>query len=315
MSGVADPAPDQPDDLAVIVAALESRLGPAEGVPAALEGGITNRNYRLRMGGVDYVLRVTGKDTSVLGIDREAEVAATRAANEAGVAPPVADYLAEHECLVTRFVEGRPVTADELRDPAVLAQVADSIRLVHAGPAFPSTFSCFRIVETYEREAHARGARIPPALAPARAAAARIEAVCTGPDHDPVPCHNDLLTANFIDDGTRVRIVDWEYAGMGDRFFDLGNLSVNNGFDAADDARLVAAYFGPGEDREAARRLATVRLFRVMSDFREAMWGVVQSVVSELDFDYDAYADEHFDRLLAAADDPTFEEHLHAATP
>ena len=103
----------------------------------------------------------------------------------------------------------------------------------------------------------------------------------------PVPCHNDLLTANFLDDGERVRIVDWEYAGMGDRFFDLGNLSVNNGFAEADDERLLAAYFG---EPSTPRRFAALRLMRIMSDFREGMWGVVQTAISALDFDFDGYA-------------------------
>jgi hypothetical protein len=97
---------------------------------------------------------------------------------------------------------------------------------------------------------------------------------------------------------------------MGDRFFDLGNLAVNNELDADDEQRLVAAYFGA----RSGRRLAALRLMRVMSDFREAMWGAVQDVVSELDFDYRAYRDEHFERLLAAIDDPAFERSLADAT-
>ena len=133
--------------------------------------------------------------------------------------------------------------------------------------------------------------------------ARRIRAALPGPEHLPVPCHNDLLTANLIDDGARVRIVDWEYAGMGDRFFDLGNLSVNNGFAEADDERLLAAYFGEPSTR---RRFAALRLMRIMSDFREGMWGVVQTAISELDFDFAGYADEHLARVAAGLADPRF---------
>ena len=301
------PAEHPDGELKRIVGLLEPDLGDAEGVPVPLEGGITNRNYRLRMGGVDYVLRVSGKDTSVLGIDREAEVAATRAANMAGIAPPVAAFLPHEGCLVTRFVEGRPVAAEELRDPYMLAQVATSIRMVHNGPRFPAAFSAHAIVREYREQTLARGGRVPAEYERALAAADRIAAALTGPEHRPVPCHNDLLTANFIDDGSRVRVIDWEYAGMGDRYFDLGNLSVNNGFDEADDQRLLAAYFGTPC---TPRRFAALRLMRLMSDFREAMWGVVQAVVSELDFDYAAYAATHFERLLQAASDPRFEEWL-----
>jgi thiamine kinase-like enzyme len=293
------------DELHRIIAKLEPVLGDVDGDPVILTGGITNRNYRLRMGSVDYVLRISGKDTSVLGINRDAEVAATRAANMAGVGPAVAAYLPEDECLVTRFVEGRAVSSSELRDPYTLAQVATSIRLVHNGPRFPSDFSSFGISEEYRAETLARGGTVPAAHAEASAVAARIATAVTGRDHDPVPCHNDLLTTNFIDDGWRVRIVDWEYAGMGDRYFDLGNLSVNNGFDEDDDERLLQAYFGAPS---TPQRVAALRLMRLMSDFREAMWGVVQTVISDLDFDYAAYADEHFERMLEGARDPRFEE-------
>jgi thiamine kinase-like enzyme len=295
-------------DLQRILAALEPRLGALEGEPVPLTGGITNRNYRATLGGVAYVLRVTGKDTRVLGIDREAEVAATKAANVAGIAPAVVDYLPEEECMVTRFVEGRPVPAEELRDPFTLRQVATSIRMVHQGPRFPTSFSAHRIVRDYHDATLARGGTVPDAYGPALALADRIAAALRDPEHDPVPCHNDLLTANFIHAGSRVRIVDWEYAGMGDRYFDLGNLSVNNGFDEDDDHRLLEAYFGAPAP---PRRFAALRLMRLVSDFREAMWGVVQAVVSDLDFDYAAYAREHFDRMRAGADDPRFEEWLH----
>jgi thiamine kinase-like enzyme len=304
-------APDA--ELARIIGKLGELLGSPNGTPVALTGGITNRNYRLNMGGVDYVLRVSGKDTGVLGIDRAAEVAATRAANMAGIAPPIAAFLPEEGCIVTRFVEGRPVTADELRDPYTLAQVATSIRMVHQGPRFTTAFSAHAIVRDYDRQTRERGGAVPAEYGEALAIADRIAAVLTGPEHAPVPCHNDLLTANFIDDGSRVRIVDWEYAGMGDRYFDLGNLSVNNGFDEADDERLLAAYFGTPCTPE---RFAALRLMRVMSDFREAMWGTIQAVVSDLDFDYSAYAATHFERLLAAASGPRFEEWLsHGQAP
>ena len=120
------------------------------------------------------------------------------------------------------------------------------------------------------------------------------------------PCHNDLLNANFIDDGHRLRIVDWEYAGMGDVFFDLANFSVNHELDEADRELLLEAYFGAV--RPADRRV--LELMRYMSDFREAMWGVVQAAVSDLDFDFAAYADEHFARLERTAAEPSFQSAL-----
>jgi thiamine kinase-like enzyme len=151
--------------------------------------------------------------------------------------------------------------------------------------------------------------------------AARIESALIGPEHEPVPCHNDLLAGNFIAGvaaGGAARgqlwIVDWEYAGMGDRYFDLANFAVNNELSDAAQEQFLADYFGHSADpREPARRLAALRLMCFMSDFREAMWGVVQSVVSELDFDFADYHDRHFDRLRETAADPRFAAWLEEA--
>jgi thiamine kinase-like enzyme len=293
-----------------VLEALGSRLGEVQGEPQPLEGGITNRNYRLRAGGADYVLRMPGKDTELLGIDRQAECRATEIAARAGVAPEVAAWLPEVGCLVTRFVPGAPVGTERLREPAVLAEVAARLRAIHTGPPLPTAFSAFRVVEAYRDSALARGASVPAAYDDALALARRIEPALSGPGHEPVPCHNDLLCANFIAQGERIWIVDWEYAGMGDRWFDLANLSINNEFGDEDDAHLLQAYFQAPAD---ARGFACLRLLRAMSDFREAMWGVVQSTVSELDFDFAAYADEHFERLAQTAADPRLERWLQEA--
>ena len=147
-------------------------------------------------------------------------------------------------------------------------------------PEIPGRFDSFRVVEAYRQTALERGGEVPETYEWAHEIAGRIETKRSA--ERPVPCHNDLLNANFLDDGERLRIVDWEYAGMGDRFFDLANFSINHELDSAQSAALLAAYFG--EARQAD--LEALELMRFMSDFREAMWGVVQSAVSELDFDF-----------------------------
>jgi thiamine kinase-like enzyme len=290
-------------ELAAALAALEPVIGRAESEPEPLAGGITNRNFRLGIGGHDVVVRLPGKDTELLGIDRVAEREATEAAARAGVGPEVVAFLVAPPCLVTRFIPGRSLTAEELREPAMLEQVAAGLRAFHAGPPLPARFDAFAIVDGYHATGVARGARIPTGYPDLIAGAHAIRVALSGPEHTPVPCHDDLLTANFLYDGERVRIVDWEYAGMGDRYFDLGNLSVNNGFAEADDERLLAAYWSAPC---TPRRFAALRLMRIMSDFREGMWGVVQTAISALDFDFVAYADEHLSRVAAGLADPRF---------
>ncbi len=183
------------------------------------------------------------------------------------------------------------------------------MRRIHDGPPIPGLFVPFRIVEAYRALAAARGVPIPPEYDIALAFARRIELACLSSPVEMRPCHNDLLNANFIDDGTRIRIVDWEYAGMGDPFFDLGNVSVNHGLTPDEDQELLRAYEG------AVRpdRLARLTLMRTMSDFREAMWGVLQQGISTLGVDFVAYAGEHFERLIGNATTPGFERALREA--
>jgi thiamine kinase-like enzyme len=299
-------------ELTEVVARLAALLGPREGTVVQLEGGITNRNFRVNFGGTDYVVRLPGKRTQLLGIDRTAECIANKAAAELGIAPRVAALLEEPSCLVTQFISGREMTLDELHTPEAIAEVAHDLRLLHdSGTELPSGFDSFRLVEEYAETGREHGSEPPDGYDEALAAAHKIEkAIRKQPGHEPVPAHNDLLTANFMRDGERMQLIDWEYAGMGDRWFDLGNFAVNNELDDEQERQLLEAYFREAPDE---RRLATLKLFRFMSDFREAMWGVVQAGVSELDFDFDGYAKKHFDRLEKARHDPRFEDWIRAA--
>ena len=276
-----------------------------------LSGGITNRNFLVSIAGADdrYVIRLAGNDTHLLGISREVEHAATVAAAGVGVGPEVTAFIRPEGYLVTRFIEGSPVSDEAVHEPETLQRVAASLRRIHDGPPIPGLFVPLRIVEAYRALAAARGVPIPPEYELAAAIGRRIELACLRAPLEPRPCHNDLLNANFIDDGARIRIVDWEYAGMGDPFFDLGNFSINHELTPAQDAILLRAY--DGADPMPAR-LARLTLMRVVSDFREAMWGVLQQGISTLDVDFVAYAGEHFDRLLANAVTPAFEVSLRA---
>lgn len=268
-----------------------------------LGGGLTNHNYKVVLDSGDaFVVRVAGRGTDLLGIDREVEHEAACIAAAVGVGPEVAGFV--EGCLVTRFVEGDIVPLERMREPATVRRVAQALARVHTAGRVRGAFDSFRVVEAYRDTAVARGGTLPDGFDEAHALASRIERARAG-----AParlCHNDLLNANFIDSRDGIRIVDWEYAGMGDPFFDLANFAVNHDLDRDGERALLEAY-GGGAGEEDERALV---LMRFMSDFREAMWGVVQAAVSELDVDFDAYASEHFGRLERTAASPEFQAAL-----
>jgi thiamine kinase-like enzyme len=295
-------------DLDRIVERISQTLGAIDAEPAALDGGITNRNYRVRFGGRECVVRLPGKDTALLGISRDAERLASRRAAELGIAPEV--LAADEDFLGTEYLVGGPMQGERLR--AAPASAAAALRAFHdSGLELPARFWVPELLDLYAGIVAERSGELPESYAPAQALVGRIAQAL--PLSDPVPCHNDLLPGNILAraaEPDRAVLVDWEYAGMGHRLFDLGNLAVNNDFDEDAEARLLEAYFGqpPGPGRRAA-----LRLMRIVSDAREAAWGVVQGSISELEFDFAGYAARHFERLSEAARDPRLEEWLGAA--
>ena len=273
-----------------------------------LGGGITNHNFRIDRAGESFVLRLVGENTDLLGIDREVEYAASRSAAAAGVAPEVVGFLRPEGCLVTRFLSGRPIGEDEIGQPAVIRQVADALRTIHRMPPIPGWFSAFAVVRDYAQQARRHNVRFPDDFDLLRTRLAEIESSL--PPFHPCPCHNDLLNANFLEAGGRLYILDWEYAGMGDPYFDLGNFSRNHSFDEDQDRVLLEAYAG----RATPGRRARLRLMRIASDMREAMWGLLQSGISRLDFDFRDYADRHFRRAAEGIGDPQWSEWLKEAS-
>jgi thiamine kinase-like enzyme len=296
-------------DLEAVVAVVPGWRGH-EPMITPIEAGRTNRNFRVEVGSEAFFLRLSDKDTSLLGIDRVAEHEAALAAADAGVGPEVIAHLPEHGCLITRWVPGEPLAEGDMEQVSILADVARVVSTFHAGPKLPASFDAFRIVEEYRRVSEERGVAIPAAFGPAHAHAARIEAAFAVAPVPPRPCHNDLLADNFLRGPGGFWLVDYEYSGMGDPFFDLGNLSINNALSEGSQEALLRLTFAEVTDVHRAR----LRLMRIMSDFREAMWGVIQQALSTLDIDYVAYADKHFERLSRSMADRRFERWLDRAT-
>ena len=271
-----------------------------ESTITALGGGLTNRNYRVDTAGATYVLRIAGTGTEHLGIDRDRELACSLSAAEAGVGPEVVASLPEHHALLTGFVHGRLLKADDIRRPEVLRRVAQTLRRYHDHPvaAELGAFSPFATIRAYHAQACASGLAVPGELDGALELLGNIEKELHT-DEPPCLCHNDLLPANFIDDGQSLRVIDWEYGGLGDRFFDLGNFAASAELDELQARELLAGYFGEVRP-EHARRL---HLMRTVSDLREATWGFVQAGISKLHEPeyYMDYGCKHLERFLTGA--------------
>lgn len=265
--------------------------------PLPLAGGITNQNFTVEDQGRRYVVRV-GSDIPVHGVVRANELAASRAAHLAGLSPGVVH--AEPGILVLDFIEGRTFTPEDARNPANLERLIDMVRRCHRdvpqylrGPG--AMFWVFHVVRDYAhtlREGNSRHDSILPDLL---ARSARLEAA-VGPI-DVVFGHNDLLAANFIDDGSRLWLVDWEYAGFNSPLFDLGGLASNNEFTPEQTEAALSLYFDKPVDHALRRRAAAMTAASLL---RETMWSMVSEIHSTVDFDYAAYTAENLRRFEAA---------------
>ena len=262
-----------------------------------LSGGITNKNYKITVDGESYVLRMGGNETKHLGIDRKVEYECSRLAARIGIAPEPTAFLEPEGYIVARFISGKGISAEEIGVEENIKRVIQAMKAYHALPHFPGSFSPFRVAEEYTKTATSFKVKLPEKMEWYLENSREIEKAMYGREPlKPRPCHNDLLNLNFIDDGTHIRILDWEYAGMGDLFFDLGNFAVQHEFNGEQDEILLRAYFGKPTDSQRAH----LKLMKIMSDLREAMWGVVQAGVSKLDFDYVGYAEKYFGRFEAS---------------
>lgn len=276
---------------------------------SSLYGGITNENYRAEVNGEVFVLRLNGASGPALGIDRARELRCARIAAALGVGPEV--VACKPGLLVTRFVEGLTLSAAACAQPAFLARIAAAIRRFHQGTRFPGAFSPFATVRRYHAAARRKGVRFPAALPEVLSRMKRIESALSAAKAGAVPCHNDLLASNLIDAGGAIRILDWEYAAMGDPFFDLGNFAVNQRLSQDRCRLLLKEYFGvlrPGDE-------ARLNLQRLASDLREAFWGFLQAGISEIEFDFLDYGNKHLARFLREARGPFFERWLSNAVP
>ena len=227
-----------------------------------LSGGLTNTNYRVEVDGQPYVVRLPGANTELLAVDRANEYHNTRAAAEAGTSPRILHYLAAERVMVLEFINGQTMNIAALQAPGMPGRMAQALRQLHAGPRFLTDFNMFRLVEFYLHIAGAHDVRIPDEYRDYGPSVARIESALARHSLVAVPCHNDLLAENYIDDGQALWLIDFEYSGNNDPTFELGNTCQEQQFDEPRQAEICAAYFGAADPDKLAR----MKLQMIMSD-------------------------------------------------
>jgi len=281
---------------------------------SALPGGLTNVNLRVqtddgRDPALDLVVRCSGADAGLLGIDRVAEHLNSCIAADVGIGAPVVEFRPDLGMLVIGFLPGLALVDGDFTDPGVMARSAAAVRALHAAPRFTGDFDMFERQAAYLATILDNGFALPVGYTSYAAPWDRVRAALSVSPRPTVPCNNDLLAANFLDDGSRVWLIDYEYSGNNDACFELGNTAAECGFTAEMTEAWTEAYFGAPTPADLAR----VRLQSLCSCYGWSLWGFIQSAASPLEFDFwswglerfekarEAFADPGFDRLLAQA--------------
>ena len=274
-----------------------------------LGGGLTNTNYRVEVDGAPCVVRIPGASTELLAVDRENEHHNTVAAAQAGVGPQVLHYLPQECVMVLEFIPGITMSNAALHALGMPARIAQTLRQLHAGPRFLTEFNMFRLVEFYLRMADEHQVRVPRGYPEERPTVERIERAVRVHALPSVPCHNDLLAENYIDEGQRLRLIDFEYSGNNDPCFELGNTCQELGYDLDQFAELCRAYFGETQRFQLAR----MHLYALMSDVGWTLWGAIQAKVSKLDYDFWGYCQTRWDRAQGVLHSAPFRQWLEEA--
>jgi thiamine kinase-like enzyme len=275
-----------------------------------LSGGLTNTNFAVEADGRKYVVRIPGRSTEVLAVDRANERHNAGAAASTGVSPKIVRYLEDWNVMVIEFIEGRTMSGGALRSAEQARRIADSLRRLHTAPRFRDDFDMFRLTEYYLGVCDGRAVAIPDGFRSRMPQVAEIEAALSRHPVGTVPCHNDLLAENYIDDGRQLWIVDFEYSGNNDPCFELGDTAQECGFDQELRAVLCDAYFGPGRDDLLAR----MNLHALMADVGWTLWAAIQATISDIEYDFWGWAAERWERALTAFDSDAFPRWIRAAS-
>ena len=268
-----------------------------------LSGGLTNANFKVEVAGTPYFVRVPGAGTDLLAVNRDNEVHNSRAAFVAGVGPKVLYHLPETNVMVLEFLHGQTMSKDSLNEPGMPTRMAQSIRKLNEGPRFLLDFNMFRLTEYYLSLCKERDIQIPDGYLDRIPAMGRIEKAMSVNPLPTVPCNNDLLAENYIDDGKQLWLIDYEYSGNNDPTFELGNTCQEMQFNDEQIAEVCAAYFGEAKSKLIAR----MKLNMIMSDVGWGLWAAIQAKISTIKFDFWGWAIERWGRAVEKMDSDEFE--------
>lgn len=265
-----------------------------------LSGGLTNRNVKITTPDGVYVARCTDTATGMLGIDRDREFHNTKAAEQAGVGAKVIDYRPDLGILLLGYLEGRTLGDEDFQRPEILTKAATAVRTLHAGPRFQGRFDMFERQPSYLKTVMDNGFRIPEGYLDYADTFNEIARVLTATDQTTVPCNNDLLAGNFIEDGDKIWLIDYEYSGNNDPCFELGNTWGETGMstDQLDD--YVTAYYG----RRLRHKTARAQLQGIVGKYGWTLWGCIQNGSSSIDFDFWEWAIERYEGAVAVFKGP-----------
>jgi thiamine kinase-like enzyme len=266
-----------------------------------IAGGLTNRLYKVSADGVPPVaVRLAGGKTALLAIDRAAESHNVAAAARAGVGPRVLTADPVNGSSVVEWIDGHTFEPAELDDERQLTRIAALCRHLHAASPFGNDFDMFVVQRGYLDVGRQHGFRLPPRYLEFEPQVARIRSALGTTRTTPVPCHNDLLAGNILDDGIRLWFIDYEYSGNNDPCFELGNIWSEATLPPDRLDQLVTAYYG----YRSAAKIARARLLALMSQYGWTLWASIQDAVSTADFDFWSWGLEKYDRAVAEFDGP-----------
>ncbi|MDQ3006131.1 MAG: phosphotransferase family protein [Chloroflexota bacterium] len=268
-----------------------------------LSGGLTNSNFKVEVDGIPYFVRVPGESTELLAINRENEYHNSKAAFEAGVGPKVLYHFPEYNVMVLEFLNGRTMSKDLLNEAGMPTRMAQAIKKLNQGPRFLLDFNMFRLTEYYLGLCKERAIKIPDGYLDRIPTIGRIEKAMEVNPLATVPCNNDLLAENYIDDGRQLWLIDYEYSGNNDPTFELGNTCQEMQFNDTQIAEVCSAYFGEA----TADKIARMKLNMVMSDVGWGLWAAIQAKISTIDFDFWGWAIERWGRAEEKMDSDEFE--------